>query len=85
MIAEEAAQRGWHAVEGFTLKRGYCARPSWFHTVSQASAKQGEVGEEGHDGSFAGLFPSGAMHPNVFGHAGMRAELLKAIERVIPR
>jgi hypothetical protein len=84
LIVGEAAQRGWHAVQGFTLKRGYCARPSWFHTVSQASAKQGEIGEEGPDGKFASLYPSGAMHPNVFGHAGMRAELLRAIERVLP-
>ncbi len=84
-IIAEAVRNGWTAVSGFAQNRGFCARPSWFHTVGQADAKQGRVGDiANNDDIFVGRFPSGALHPNVFGHAGMRARLQAEIEKRFP-
>jgi hypothetical protein len=84
-ITAEAARNGWVPVAGFAKNRGFCARPSWFHTVGQADAKQGRVGDiPNTEGDFVGRFPSGALHPNVFGHAGMRARLQAEIEKRFP-
>jgi hypothetical protein len=84
-ITAEAVRNGWVAIKGFARNRGFCARPSWFHTVGQADSKQGRVGEiPNTQNDFAGRFPSGALHPNVFGHAGMRAQLQAEIEKHFP-
>jgi hypothetical protein len=84
-ITAQAALNGWIAVSGFAKNRGFCARPSWFHTVGQADAKQGRVGDiPNTQADFVGRFPSGALHPNVFGHAGMRARLQVEIEKRFP-
>lgn len=86
LLAEEARARGWTAVADYARNRGYCARPSWFHTVGQSDAKQGRIGQLDQSGLiFDGLYPSGALHPNVFGHAGIRARLFAEIERKLPR
>jgi hypothetical protein len=84
-ITAEAARNGWVPVAGFAKNRGFCARPSWFHTVGQADAKQGMVGDVPNtQDDFVGRFPSGALHPNVFGHAGIRARLQAEIEKRFP-
>jgi hypothetical protein len=86
LLAEEARNRGWILVGGYARDRGFCARPTWFHTVNQADGKQGRIGTVNQAGDiFDGLYPSGALHPNVFGHAGIRARLLAEIEGRLPR
>ncbi len=85
LITEQAGQNGWVPVAEFSKKRGFCARPSWFHTVVQSMNKQGLVDKPDNQSDlFAGGFPSGALHPNVFGHAGMRARLQAEIEKRLP-
>jgi hypothetical protein len=82
LITEQADQHGWTPVANFAKNRGFCARPSWFHTVVQSMNKQGLVDKADNlSDQFAGGFPSGALHPNVFGHAGMRARLQAEIEK----
>jgi hypothetical protein len=85
LITGEAVRNGWVPVAGFARNRGFCARPSWFYTVGQSDSKQGRIGDiPNTSGGFVGLFPSGALHPNAFGHAGMRARLQAEIEKRFP-
>jgi hypothetical protein len=88
LMVAQADLHGWVPVgglekeTGFRKDRGFCARPSWFHTVMQSANKQGFVGTiNNQTEQFSVQFPSGALHPNVFGHAGMRARLQAEIEK----
>ncbi|MGL5114230.1 MAG: hypothetical protein ACRC7C_02805 [Beijerinckiaceae bacterium] len=69
-----ATAQGWTYVERFKVNRGFCARPSWFHTYGQSWNKQHLV---------AGEIPTGAMHPNVFGHRDAAERLLDEINRKV--
>ncbi len=84
LISEEASRRGWTVVDGYRRDRGICVRPGWFLTVGDSDVKQGRIGETREPLDFVGLLPSGAMHPNVFGHAGIRARLHPEIDRLLP-
>ena len=79
-LARYAGNNGWANVADFRRDRGFCARPNWFHTYAQARDKQGFIGVIGGDEQFLDDIPTGAMHPNVFGHSEVGGRLLKAIQ-----
>jgi hypothetical protein len=73
-MAKLAEAQGWTYVERFKANRGFCARSGWFHTYWQSWNKQHLVG---------GTIPSGAMHPNVFGHRDTAERLLDEINQKV--
>ncbi|MCA3562903.1 MAG: hypothetical protein IOC90_04200 [Methylocystis sp.] len=79
-LSRYAGDYGWVNVADFRRDRGFCARPGWFHTYAQARDKQGFIGVIGGDGQFLDDIPTGAMHPNLFGHAEVAGRLLKAVQ-----
>jgi hypothetical protein len=81
MIAAVAAREGWSAIGGYRQDRGFCAPRTWFHTFDQSMEKQGAIFKRAGDQIVPSFISTGAMHPNVFGHAAMADALLAEIAK----
>jgi len=93
------AENSWRYVGGtseLSRTHGYCSKQSWFNSYSDAAEKQYFVLPEPNpddppqnpdpDNPYKetiGGVPSGAMHPNVFGHLAISEILLAEYERVL--
>jgi len=83
-----AASQNWDVVSipsDIQDGHGYCNRyQSWFYNYSESLKFQGMVGidyDEDHNNDIIGDVPSGALHPNIFGHFNMATEIYRHIQR----
>lgn len=84
---ERAGNRfGWSVVdtETIALGHGYCSPRRWFQIWPESEDKQGiiikdYVPDSRGNGWLSGGVPSGAMHPNIYGHWNVQAELMKVV------
>ncbi|MFD2055724.1 hypothetical protein ACFSQT_22465 [Mesorhizobium calcicola] len=86
-LRRSAADLGWTVVETqqTALGHGFCAPGRWFQIYPESQEKQGLIPTDfvpNPDGSGrkSGGIPSGAMHPNIFGHLNVEAKISEKVQ-----
>jgi hypothetical protein len=81
-LAGFAADYGWRVVPGVAdaaANHGFCSKTArWFYTFNDSLVRQGWLPESDKNRQSITdySFPTGAMHPNFYGHYNIRAQIV---------